>query len=441
MNESNFFGKLQEIMMMDDFMDITLVCDDRTEFRAHRNILSAFSPVIRQMLQLNAKSSHPVVFLRGVKKQEMESILKFIYLGEVSFNQSRMDEFLAVADILEVRELRESFGSSDPPKNVENGIDFDDFAVAQNSSTDYHLVQDQEANMKSPNEEGQTFGNVSISHDKSKTSTKDPLMYNGVQLFPPDKRKSSSLAWEHGGFVKMSNGVLDRSHLICSHCGDQLKYSGSPSMLATHVERRHYDQWVSALLCKDSRSSLADFSSPAQAVEVKELKRSFRESQELDNAKKESNYEGFAFTHDSRTVRDNTEQISSRESSQSFEDFSGSHGSPLGASANTNKGPGKGSMMYKDIHLFPPDLRKKSSTRSHVWEHGGFAKMEDGSLNKSHVICRHCGTHIKYNGSPSNLGNHVERFHNDEWMSTLCKDKTVFSSPTKPELNWSQIQV
>ena len=402
MNESNFFGKLQEIMMMDDFMDITLVCDDRTEFRAHRNILSAFSPVIRQMLQLNAKSSHPVVFLRGVKKQEMESILKFIYLGEVSFNQSRMDEFLAVADILEVRELRESFGSPETSKNVENRIDFDDFAVAQNFSTDNnHLVQ--ETKQKLTNEQD---------HDKSKTSTKNPPMYNGVQLFPPDKRKSSSLAWEHGGFAKMSNGRLERSHLICCHCGDQLKYSGSPSTLAAHVERRHYDQWVSAL-CKDSKSFLADFSSPAKAVEVKEFKRSFGESQEFDNAKKELNYEDFAFTPDSRTDRDNTEQISSRGSSQHFEDFSGSHESPLGASANTSKGSGKGPMMYKDVHLFPPDLRKKSSTRSHVWEHGGFARMEDGSLNKSHVICRHCGTQIKYNGSPSNLGNHVERFHND----------------------------
>ena len=109
-----------------------------------------------------------MVFLRGVKKQEMESILKFIYLGEVSFNQSRMDEFLAVADILEVRELRESFGSSETPKNVENGIDFDDFAVAQNSSTDNPLVQ--EAKQKLRNKQDQFFGNVSISHDKSKTS-------------------------------------------------------------------------------------------------------------------------------------------------------------------------------------------------------------------------------------------------------------------------------
>ena len=300
MNESNFFGKLQEIMMMDDFMDITLVCDDRTEFRAHRNILSAFSPVIRQMLQLNAKSSHPVVFLRGVKKQEMESILKFIYLGEVSFNQSRMDEFLAVADILEVRELRESFGSPiKTPKNVENRIDFDDFA-------------------------------------------------------------------------------------------------------------------------EDSKSFITNFSSPAPAVEVREVRRSFGESQELDNAKKELNYEDFAFTQDSRTDRDDT--------SQSFEDFAGSHGIPLGTIANTSpvQGSGKGPIMYKDVQLFPP-VKRKCSNQSHVWEHGGFVRMEDGSLNKSHVICRHCGTHLKYKGSPSNLGNHVERFHNDEWMSTFCQDNQSFS--------------
>ena len=305
MNESNFFRKLQEIMIMDDFMDITLVCDDRTEFRAHRNILSAFSPVIRQMLQLNSKSSHPVIFLRGVKKHEMESILKFIYLGEVSFNQSRMNEFLAVADILEVRELRESFGSSKTPKNIENKIDFDDFAVAENSSIDNPLVQ--EAKQKSPNIQDQTLGNVSVSHDnplgqhQSKTSATDPPMYNGVQLFPPDKRKTrSSLAWEHGGFVKTADGVLDRSYLICCHCGARLKYNGSPSVLTTHVERLHYDQWVSALCKKNSKSRIKDFSSPAPAVE--ELKWSFGEPQELNNAKKRLNSEDFASTQDTRTL-------------------------------------------------------------------------------------------------------------------------------------------
>ena len=219
MNESNFFRKLQEIMIMDDFMDITIVCDDRTEFRAHRNILSAFSPVIRQMLQLNARSSHPVVFLRGVKKQEMESILKFIYLGEVSFNQSRMDEFLSVADILEVQELRETFEAPQMLKNNEKNINFDNFALAQDSSDDNLFVQN--SKKKSPNKLNQTPG-------------KAPLMYRGVQLFPPDGRKCTSLSWEHGGFVKMADGALDRSHVICCHCGAQLKYNGSPSILLNH---------------------------------------------------------------------------------------------------------------------------------------------------------------------------------------------------------------
>ena len=117
-------------MVMDDFMDVTLVCDDRTEFRAHRNILSAFSSVLQQLFQLNTKSNQSVVFLRGIKKQEMESILKFIYLGEVSFNQSRMDEFSAVAELLDIKELKESFAN---PQNetlkddaLEEIVDVDD---------------------------------------------------------------------------------------------------------------------------------------------------------------------------------------------------------------------------------------------------------------------------------------------------------------------------
>ena len=138
MDMTNLFRKLRNIMIMDDFMDVTLVCDDRTEFRAHRNILSAFSSVLQQLFQLNTKSNQSVVFLRGIKKHEMESILKFIYLGEVSFNQSRMDEFLAVAEILDIKELKESIAK---PQNetlkedaLEEIVDVDDVDFEENDT-------------------------------------------------------------------------------------------------------------------------------------------------------------------------------------------------------------------------------------------------------------------------------------------------------------------
>ena len=152
METNNLFRKLRDIMIMDDFMDVTLVCDDRTEFRAHRNILSAFSSVLNQLFLLNAKSNQSVVFLRGIKQQEMKSILNFIYLGEVSFNQSRMDEFLAVADILDIKELKESFTKSkvqtfeeDSSDTIdEDDVDFEDNDTSFRDDNSQDKSKDQE---------------------------------------------------------------------------------------------------------------------------------------------------------------------------------------------------------------------------------------------------------------------------------------------------------
>ena len=43
--------------------------------------------------------------MRGIDSAEIESILQFIYLGEATFYQDRMNEFLDVARSLEVKEI------------------------------------------------------------------------------------------------------------------------------------------------------------------------------------------------------------------------------------------------------------------------------------------------------------------------------------------------
>ena len=43
---------LNEMMLSSDFADVTLVTDDKQQIRAHRNILSAASPVFKNILQL-----------------------------------------------------------------------------------------------------------------------------------------------------------------------------------------------------------------------------------------------------------------------------------------------------------------------------------------------------------------------------------------------------
>ena len=56
----------------------------------------------------------PVIYLRGVLAPEMKSILQFMYLGQASIYQDRMNDFLKVAKSLEVKEISKEFDHEYP---------------------------------------------------------------------------------------------------------------------------------------------------------------------------------------------------------------------------------------------------------------------------------------------------------------------------------------
>ena len=82
---------MKELMMNEDFSDVTL---DKKQIKANINILSECSPVFKDILK-KEKNSSTVMYLRGIQYSEMESIMQFIYLGEATFYEERMEEFLA----------------------------------------------------------------------------------------------------------------------------------------------------------------------------------------------------------------------------------------------------------------------------------------------------------------------------------------------------------
>ena len=84
--------------------DVTLVSDDQTQFKAHKIVLRACSPVFKKIID-NNPSQHPLIYLRGIQSYEMESILQFMYLGEGRFYYERLGEFIKVAKDLEVKEI------------------------------------------------------------------------------------------------------------------------------------------------------------------------------------------------------------------------------------------------------------------------------------------------------------------------------------------------
>ena len=99
-NMSHTFRELRED---NSLSDVTLVCDDY-EVDAHRIVLSSSSNFFQKMFSRRRNNKYsPLVYLRGVKKDLLLSVLDFVYLGEVNIEQQRLQSFLEFAEDLEIK--------------------------------------------------------------------------------------------------------------------------------------------------------------------------------------------------------------------------------------------------------------------------------------------------------------------------------------------------
>ena len=111
---------LLDLFTSSNFTDVTFVCDDQTQFKAHKLVLSACSPLFRSILSGNTHSQF--IYLRGIAKEEMESVLQFMYLGEATFHEERMKEFLNVANDLDIKEIAQNITIENDNPSLELGF-------------------------------------------------------------------------------------------------------------------------------------------------------------------------------------------------------------------------------------------------------------------------------------------------------------------------------
>jgi len=104
--ETNISSAFRELRDDKDFFDVTLVCDDE-QIQAHKVILSACSPFFCNILRRNPHQ-HPLLYLRGIKFTDLQSVLNFMYHGEVNIAQEELNSFLAVAEDLRVKGLTQN---------------------------------------------------------------------------------------------------------------------------------------------------------------------------------------------------------------------------------------------------------------------------------------------------------------------------------------------
>ena len=101
-NVKNTFGNMREDS---DFTDVALACEDGQQVEAHKVILAASSPFFQNILKENKQSPHLLIFMRGVKSEDLMAIIDFLYVGEATVRKENLEDFLAVAAELKISGL------------------------------------------------------------------------------------------------------------------------------------------------------------------------------------------------------------------------------------------------------------------------------------------------------------------------------------------------
>ena len=100
-NLNSAFGELRNDQ---DFADVALVCEDGTQIQTHKVILASSSPFFREMLR-RTKHPHPLIYMKGVKAEELVAMVDFFYYGEANVTQECLDVFLGLAEELKLKGL------------------------------------------------------------------------------------------------------------------------------------------------------------------------------------------------------------------------------------------------------------------------------------------------------------------------------------------------
>ena len=79
--------------------DVTLACEGNHQIQAHKIILAATSRVFGDLLK-QCNQPKPLIFIIGTQPNTLNSILEFIYYGEVRIEQEEVNSFIEVAEEL-----------------------------------------------------------------------------------------------------------------------------------------------------------------------------------------------------------------------------------------------------------------------------------------------------------------------------------------------------
>lgn len=102
-HKSTFFQVLSILREKHTYTDVTLACDGRL-YPAHKFVLSTCSEYFSDIFT-STSGNNIVIVLKDVRRQDLEYLLDYMYLGQVDVAQSELSSLIKTAECLRIKGL------------------------------------------------------------------------------------------------------------------------------------------------------------------------------------------------------------------------------------------------------------------------------------------------------------------------------------------------
>ena len=131
--QTNVSSSFSNMRKDNEFSDVTLAGDGDQNIEAHKVILAASSTFFSLLLKKN-KHPHPFLYMRGVSSNQLKAVVDFIYHGEVNIFQDELDDFLNLAEELQLRGISGSESKNSQPQQYQSTSERQDIKTFHENS-------------------------------------------------------------------------------------------------------------------------------------------------------------------------------------------------------------------------------------------------------------------------------------------------------------------
>ena len=197
-----------------DFTDVTLASEDGCQVAAHKVVLTSSSPLFYNLLKTN-KHPHPLIYMRGLKADHLAAMMDFLYSGEAKVLQENLDNFLAFANELQLKDLLgDQKVHDDVKRSLSPGKGLEERGLSQVKPSLLRIGQIQAETFNEREVENKLFGAAEPERDIDK------------------QIKSMMHSTDH--YITFKNGKQKRA-FICKVCGKEAKDVD----IRRHIEAKH----------------------------------------------------------------------------------------------------------------------------------------------------------------------------------------------------------